>query len=171
MEKALIEFFYQFHRHQHYFLCHDILEDAWKEQPSYSKQDAIVSLILFTTASYHHRRHNYKGALKSYKKALVTICNAVETHQLPLNIEAYQQLIEEKIYQVTKQHEFIPIYLPMTSEAELIVKRFNSDYFFEPETLTDDYIIHHHKLRDRSAVNQARILAKKKKSHNKDFSD
>ena len=110
-------------------------------------------------------------ALKSYKKALVTICNAVETHQLPLNIEAYQQLIEEKIYQVTKQHEFIPIYLPMTSEAELIVKRFHSDYFFEPETLTDDYIIHHHKLRDRSAVKQARILAKKKKSHNKDFSD
>ena len=59
--------FYQFHRHQHYFLCHDILEDAWKEQPSYSKQDAIVSLILFTTASYHHRRHNYKGALKVIK--------------------------------------------------------------------------------------------------------
>lgn len=48
-------------------LCHDILEDAWKEQPSYSKQDAIVSLILFTTASYHHRRHNYKGALKVIK--------------------------------------------------------------------------------------------------------
>ena len=51
----------------------------------------------------------------------------------------------------------------MTSEAELIVKRFHSDYFFEPETLTDDYIIHHHKLRDRSAVNQARILAKRKR--------
>ena len=67
MEKALIEFFINFTDINITFYVMIFLEDAWKEQPSYSKQDAIVSLILFTTASYHHRRHNYKGALKVIK--------------------------------------------------------------------------------------------------------
>ncbi len=41
-----INFYYQFHTKQHYFLCHDILEDAWKAENNYSKQDAVVKLHL-----------------------------------------------------------------------------------------------------------------------------
>ena len=67
MDDALIHFYYQFHKHQHYFLCHDILEEAWKLNLSFSKNDAVVSLILFASACYHYRRDNIKGALKSYK--------------------------------------------------------------------------------------------------------
>ena len=58
---------------QHYFLCHDILEEAWKAQPTFSKDDPVVALILLATACYHHRRGNFKGAHRSYKKAL-TVC-------------------------------------------------------------------------------------------------
>ena len=47
-----MDYYYQFHKHQHYFLCHDILEDAWKSQNTFSKHDAVVSLILFATANY-----------------------------------------------------------------------------------------------------------------------
>ena len=39
-----MDYYYQFHKHQHYFLCHDILEDAWKSQNTFSKHDAVVSL-------------------------------------------------------------------------------------------------------------------------------
>nr|MQS96213.1 DUF309 domain-containing protein [Escherichia coli] len=35
MQQALINFYYQFHTKQHYFLCHDILEDAWKAENNY----------------------------------------------------------------------------------------------------------------------------------------
>ena len=66
-----MDYYYQFHKHQHYFLCHDILEDAWKSQNTFSKHDAVVSLILFATANYHYRRGNLKGALKSFEKALL----------------------------------------------------------------------------------------------------
>ena len=53
-----MDYYYQFHKHQHYFLCHDILEDAWKSQNTFSKHDAVVSLLLFATANYHYRRGN-----------------------------------------------------------------------------------------------------------------
>jgi predicted metal-dependent hydrolase len=39
MQQALINFYYQFHTKQHYFLCHDILEDAWKAENNYSKHE------------------------------------------------------------------------------------------------------------------------------------
>ncbi|WP_186311404.1 DUF309 domain-containing protein, partial [Bacillus toyonensis] len=75
-DQSLMDYYYQFHKHQHYFLCHDILEDAWKSQNTFSKHDAVVSLILFATANYHYRRGNLKGALKSFEKALLTINHA-----------------------------------------------------------------------------------------------
>ena len=71
MNKALSHFYYQFHTHQHYFLCHDILEELWKSNPNFSKKDAVVSLILFSTAMYHYRRCNKLGALKSFKKRYI----------------------------------------------------------------------------------------------------
>ena len=71
MNKALSHFYYQFHTHQHYFLCHDILEELWKSKPNFSKKDAVVSLILFSTAMYHYRRCNKLGALKAFKKRYI----------------------------------------------------------------------------------------------------
>ena len=79
-----MDYYYQFHKHQHYFLCHDILEDAWKSQNTFSKHDAVVSLILFATANYHYRRGNLKGALKSFEKALLTINHAKDATQYTL---------------------------------------------------------------------------------------
>ena len=38
----------------------------------FSKKDGIVSLILFSTAMYHYRRGNTKGALVTLKKSLST---------------------------------------------------------------------------------------------------
>ena len=49
------------------FMCHDILEEAWKSNINFSKKDGIVSLILFSTAMYHYRRGNTKGALVTLK--------------------------------------------------------------------------------------------------------
>ena len=64
--QSLNRFYYYFHK-QHYFLCHDILEEAWKSNINFSKKDGIVSLILFSTAMYHYRRGNTKGALVTLK--------------------------------------------------------------------------------------------------------
>lgn len=102
-----MDYYYQFHKHQHYFLCHDILEDAWKSQNTFSKHDAVVSLILFATANYHYRRGNLKGALKSFEKALLTINHAKDDTQLHLNINEFKQLIVKMIEAVKLQNNLL----------------------------------------------------------------
>ena len=39
-------------------------------KPNFSKKDAVVSLILFSTAMYHYRRCNKLGALKVLKSVI-----------------------------------------------------------------------------------------------------
>ena len=85
-----MDYYYQFHKHQHYFLCHDILEDAWKSQNTFSKHDAVVSLILFATANYHYRREFKRRIKNLLKKLLLTINHAKDDTQLHLNINEFK---------------------------------------------------------------------------------
>lgn len=163
MEEALLNFYYHFHKHQHYFLCHDILEEAWKKKPNYSKNDGIVSLILFSTAMYHYRRHNYNGALKSFEKSLTTFINARDKVLLGLNEEVFAKQIEHQIKNVYHKNNFVPIQLPMTEEMVNKIYHVYPDYTFNALSISDSYIVHHHKLRDRSDVINAREQALIKK--------
>lgn len=166
MEDALIQFYYQFHKHQHYFLCHDILEEAWKVNPSFSKNDAVVSLILFATACYHYRRDNTKGALKSYEKSLSVIKQAKDNAQLHLNIDEYQSLILHQIDSINNHRAYVPVKLPIEASFEKVIKRLNQDYSFTPFVVSEPYIVHHHIKRDRTEVIQAREEAKQcRRSH------
>lgn len=160
MEDFLITFYYQFHKQQHYFLCHDILEEAWKGQPTFSKRDAIVSLILFTTANYHYRRGNTKGALKSLKKALEIIHHAKESQRLHLNIDVYRQLIKSEIAAIKENRTFIPVKLPVDKTFNDQIKHVYSDYRFTPFIVSEPYIVHHHLKRDRTSVIHERERAK-----------
>ncbi|MCE5089736.1 DUF309 domain-containing protein [Staphylococcus devriesei] len=166
MEQALIKFYYYFHKHQHYFLCHDILEEAWKMNASFSKKDAIVSLILFSTAMYHFRRHNFKGALKSFQKALLTFQQASDKANIGLKEKDYINLIEKQIDNLTNHRPFNPVYLPVTECMEKLISNAYLDYEFNPLPVREDYIVHHHLLRDRREVVEARqqaLLNKRRK--------
>ncbi|MCI2947576.1 uncharacterized protein ACUXJ9_000224 [Staphylococcus caledonicus] len=168
MEQALINFYYHFHKHQHYFLCHDILEEAWKMNPSFSKKDAIVSLILFSTAMYHFRRHNFKGALKSFQKALLTFQQASDKADIGLKEKDYINLIEKQIDNVMNHHTFIPVYLPVTNYMEKLIYKVYPDYEFKHLPVREDYIVHHHLLRDRREVVEARQQALLNKHRKRD---
>lgn len=166
MDDALIHFYYQFHKHQHYFLCHDILEEAWKLNPSFSKNDAVVSLILFATACYHYRRDNIKGALKSYEKSLSVIKQAKDKTQLHLNIDEYQSMILHQINSIRDHHVFVPVKLPIHTSIEKVIKRVYQDYSFTQFVISEPYIVHHHIKRDRTEVIQAREEARQlRRSH------
>lgn len=155
-----MDYYYQFHKHQHYFLCHDILEDAWKSQNTFSKHDAVVSLILFATANYHYRRGNLKGALKSFEKALLTINHAKDDTQLHLNINEFKQLIVKMIEAVKLQKQFTPLQLPIEPEFQTLIKRKYPDYLFTSQIIKEPYIVDHHIKRDRTEVikNRERVL-------------
>lgn len=159
MKEALKLFYFQFHTEQHYFLCHDILEEAWKENPHFNKNDAIVSLILFSTGCYHYRRGNLIGAKRSFIKAL-SVINAVNIKpDLGLDITTYKSLVQNMIDNVGQEQPFVPVHLPLnTAFEQQIIQQF-PNYIVTPYVIDDDYIVHHHIKRDRSEVIAARKQA------------
>lgn len=159
MKEALKLFYFQFHTEQHYFLCHDILEEAWKENPHFNKNDAIVSLILFSTGCYHYRRGNLIGAKRSFIKALSVINSVNIKPDLGLDITTYKSLVQNMIDNVGQEQPFAPVHLPLnTAFEQQIIQQF-PNYIVTPYVIDDDYIVHHHIKRDRSEVIAARKQA------------
>lgn len=156
---ALLDFYFQFHTKQHYFLCHDILEDAWKTNPNYNKEDAVVSLILTATGAYHYRRHNYVGAYKSFSKALKVIEKYNSAINIGLDIQAYKSLLVELINAAKKEKSFEPIHLPLTATMEQDILQQHPNYVMTYYKIEDEYIIDHHLKRDRTEVEAARKRA------------
>lgn len=160
MHQALISFYYHFHHQQHYFLCHDILEEAWKAQPHYSKSDAVVSLILFATACYHYRRDNRVGAGKSFSKALKVIEPFDDQDdRLGLDLRSYKKVIQEERTRLEQGKPFEPIQLPLMTKMEDEIIHVYPEYQFSAEVITKPYILHHHIERDRTEVVSARQRA------------
>ncbi|MCU5745461.1 DUF309 domain-containing protein [Staphylococcus sp. SQ8-PEA] len=168
MSQALIAFYYHFHYHQHYFLCHDILEEAWKENRYFTKEDSIVSLILCATACYHYRRGNLKGAYKSFKKALKVIDNQTAPNDIDLGLIKYdyQRLLKLQMSKVENKEQFTPVRIPLSQHMIDQIMMHYPDYTFTSRVVEDSYIKHHHLERDRTAVVQARKAALENKRLN-----
>ncbi|MCS4485480.1 DUF309 domain-containing protein [Staphylococcus americanisciuri] len=171
MQNALIEFYYQFHAKQHYFLCHDILEDAWKAQDQYAKDDLIVSLILFATGSYHYRRQNFHGAYRSYRKAGKIVENysdeAIEA--LGLVPHAFRQQIQILVTATKAEKPFQPIEILLTATIYQKLLTHYPSYKWYSAIVKTPSIMHHHRNRDRSDVIAAREMALSKRQKNKKY--
>ncbi|PTJ53134.1 DUF309 domain-containing protein [Mammaliicoccus sciuri] len=163
METQIMSFHYHFHVLRHYFECHDILEDHWKDQTQFSKHDAIVSLILFSTACYHYRRDNTKGALKTYKKALQIAELNDDFSHLGIEKASFQSLIHSQIMRIEQGHPYENIQLPLTDSSYRALESTFDDFEFNYNTDVSDYIKHYHLLRDRTEVIESRISAYKQR--------
>ncbi|MBI5975336.1 DUF309 domain-containing protein [Staphylococcus canis] len=161
MERELITFYYQFHNQQHYFLCHDILEEAWKNKKNYSKKDACVSLILLATGCYHYRRNNFKGASRSFNKALMVIKHYSKTqvYDLGLDYQKYIDLLKQLVIKSEQHEPFVPVTLPLTDQMIQNIIEIYPDYEVLTTIIHNDIIKHHHLYRDRTEVIEARNLA------------
>ena len=91
------------------------MEEAWKSNINFSKKDGIVSLILFSTAMYHYRRGNTKGALVTLKKSLSTFEKARDKALLQLNEQDYKILILSQIKSIEDSKSFKPVYIPVNN--------------------------------------------------------
>ncbi|WP_412177483.1 DUF309 domain-containing protein [Staphylococcus agnetis] len=161
LHQQLMEFYVQFHQKQHYFLCHDILEEAWKAQPTFSKDDPVVALILLATACYHHRRGNFKGAHRSYKKAL-TVCRHHDklTYQaLGVDYHQFENELRQLIESTEQKERYTPIVIPLTVEMTQNILHHYPNYHLLKTVISSPYILHHHKLRNRDDVIEARARA------------
>lgn len=167
MEKALKDFYFHFHTKQHYFLCHDILEEAWKDNEHFRKDDAVVSLILLATGCYHFRRANHKGAMKSFRKALNVIQAYTNDTELGIELEPYKAILLELIAAAKNDDHFVPIQLPLTPSMQQAILKAYPNFTMIDYTIEDSYIVNHHLERDRSEVQAARLQALRERRNTK----
>nr|WP_277351697.1 DUF309 domain-containing protein [Paenibacillus aquistagni] len=171
--ESYIRYLIELHLTRDWFECHEIMEEAWKEEQDPELKLLWLSLIRLAVGLYHERRANPKGALTMYERVLEAMPNLAWQR---LKIEPIQLtgLVEERIKAVQHNHhaQAAPPYdlyleLPLCDHRliEACVEHaslLGLDWH-DREWQHDEAIIHRHSQRDRTDVIEAReaSLAKK----------
>ena len=145
-----IKFIIHFNSEKDYFECHEVGEEYWKSLAPKDKMHPLTGWIQLAVGMYHWRRSNYPGALRSFIRAKVKLADAgvwVEGFDHEHLIRHLSQSIEA----VTDREPFEPFTIIVTSPelAEAI-----EAYLKEHPIVPQDpyYIMHKHRLRDRSSI-------------------
>lgn len=155
-----IQYIIHFNFHEDYFECHEVGEDYWKEVAPKNKMHPMAGWIQMAVGMYHWRRSNFPGALRSFIRAKDKLANAgVWTEGF--DQAALIRILSESIESVTARREFTPYKLPLLS-PELIdaVGRYMAEN--PSETLDSYYLMHKHRLRDRSSIINLREQKKRR---------
>lgn len=163
--KPYIDYLVFFHSFRDYFECHEVLEEYWKEK---NKEEIVwVGFIQLAVSMYHYRRNNYVGALKLLKSA-INIFNSENTSDYGLDHQKFLKLLKQKQNDITFQHPYEPIQLPIIDEGLLRECRVHSleqgKEWGKHNSCHDPFIIHKHSLRDRHSVILEREQSLKKKN-------
>lgn len=153
--KPYLDFYYYFLSERHYFECHEVMEEAWKERPIRSKQDIEVGLILLATSQYHLRRRNTKGAATCLKKSIAILTQ----HEAVLPEIGLEKSIIAQL-KAASTDDYHPINLPLTEHC---LQQLKERYpHFSVRTDAAPEWIHYHKTRDRSDIIALRQLMRDK---------
>ncbi|SFS61894.1 DUF309 domain-containing protein [Paenibacillus sp. BC26] len=162
---AYESFLYEFHATRDYFECHELLEEYWKAQPGDLLGSIWVGLIQIAVGSYHHRRHNNRGALKILRQAEKRL-DAQLLNEVGLNGEQLIAMIAERIEAIEDSLPFTDMNLPIVDSelhARSVVAAEREGYVWGAPSRMDEALISRHTLRDRSDVIAARAAAAKEK--------
>jgi len=161
-----IQFLAHFHGDRDYFECHEILEEYWKQTDSNNKSSIWVGLILLAVSTYHHRRSNFVGAVRTLEKALKmfksqTTCLA----KLGLNGQLFLDSLEERLSLMKNSRPYTSFNLPI-GDPVLMERCHNycqqtGLQWGKESDISNDNLIHRHALRDRSSVIAERIYSLK----------
>ncbi|WP_240633057.1 DUF309 domain-containing protein [Paenibacillus montanisoli] len=162
---AYESFLYEFHATRDYFECHELLEEYWKEHPGDPLGPTWVGLIQLAVGSYHHRRKNYRGALKMMRHCRQRLTSE-RLRELGLEGAALLALAEERIAALERMEPFEDIDLPFADQellARVMQTAEKEGQRWGASSSMDDQLINRHTLRDRSGVIAAREAAAKAK--------
>ena len=149
-----IEYCTYFNGNRDYFECHEVLEAYWKEIAPGERNHPLVVYIQVATGMYHWRRENYNGAERMLTKALhIFNCCADSPFLEKIHFSKFIADISKSIQLIQRKCAFQPFELEITDEAlqQLVMKKINELPFVD-----HDFIVHKHRLRDRSDVISAR---------------
>ncbi|NGP43660.1 DUF309 domain-containing protein [Bacillaceae bacterium SIJ1] len=150
LPEAYIEYLIHFHGTRDYFECHEILEDHWKEDPHRSA--VWVGLIQLAVAQYHHRRKNFFGAQKLFKKAIDKLQYEAEPLQrLGIDRKKLLSLLHVLEEKAAMQADYVSVCLPFSEKkVETLCKslcRQRNLFYGEPSNLHNEAIVHKHMRR------------------------
>lgn len=162
---AYIRYLIHFHTDRDYFECHEILEEHWKKT---GYKQVWVLLIQIAVALYHHRRGNQKGALRMMRKALALLAKEQKAVRgLGLDEQKLSEQLERYIERMEQNGAYESIELPIRDESLRKICQAICDErgltWGKASDMNDVFLIHKHKLRDRSDVIAARERKKKSK--------
>lgn len=162
--KEYIYFLTHFHGDRDYFECHEILEEYWKKVAKGDKSSVWVGLILVAVANYHHRRDNFSGAHRTLEKSLKILeAKKIELDQLGLDSVKLLQTLSEHLENIKSEKNYKSYHLPIVDEflqaaCEKECKK-KGFIWCKSSDLTNEFLIHRHRLRDRSSVIKERKIA------------
>ncbi|MET3696171.1 hypothetical protein SAMN05877753_102296 [Bacillus oleivorans] len=167
---SYILFLSYFHGNRDYFECHEVLEEYWKS-PEGNSERIWVGLIQTAVGFYHYRRGNLTGAKKMFKKSKNTLTSEQSAlEKLGLDAKLYFKLLNEQIKKIENNQPYKSVNLPILDKKLLIecieVCKEHSWTFGSAEAFPSADIIHKHKMRDRTEVEESRkeAIRKKRKS-------
>ncbi|MGG5253737.1 DUF309 domain-containing protein [Neobacillus sp. SM06] len=166
--KEYIEYLVHFHGSRDYFECHEILEDYWKRIDAANKESIWVGFIQLAVSCYHHRRGNFAGAQKTLAKAK-RIFSQQEQNLLNLGMDpdemaAILEQLRDRIDHHNPYKSFrLPVWDPILMDECQRAADLHGFDMKQTSDVTDEKIVHRHRLRDRTWVIRARKEALKKK--------
>ncbi|WP_191560923.1 DUF309 domain-containing protein [Metabacillus idriensis] len=161
--KAYIEYLVHFHGDRDYFECHEVLEEHWKEEQPKQRKAYWVGLIQIAVGLYHHRRNNWKGALRMMTNALAILEKEKEALlELGLDPAKTALLLRNKAKDIQNKVPYQSIQLPISDDnllnecIEYCTK--HQLQWGSVSNMNDEFLLHKHTRRDRSEV----IIERKK---------
>lgn len=168
--KAYIGFLAEFHASRDYFECHELLEEYWKENPTEKRSIHWVGLIQLAVALYHQRRGNEAGAKRLIANSLrILLSEKQAVCSLGLSHPKLIELIETLSDDIEAGLPYKSVMLPITDEAlkeACLAECRRKGYTWGQEGVSDTFLIHKHRLRDRTDVikEREREMERRKKS-------
>lgn len=155
-----IRFIIHFNEEKDYFECHEVGEEYWKSVAPKNKLHPLTGWIQLAVGMYHWRRSNYPGALRSFIRSKVKLTSGNEWVD-GFDQELLIKNISNAIEAVTERKPFSPFPIPVTSNE---LKKMVKNYHAANPTVDQDpyYIMHKHRLRDRSSIINLREQRKRR---------
>lgn len=146
-----VEFCIYFNGNQDYFECHEVLEEYWKELAPGEKHHTLVGLVQLATGMYHWRRGNFTGAERILTKANTILRkNETSTFLARFDKEDLFTNIEAAIAMTSKLDSFQPFTLKIVDSS--LHEQVLAGIRELPPIVDKEFLLHKHRLRDRSDI-------------------
>jgi uncharacterized protein len=155
--KAYVQYLVHFHGDRDYFECHEVLEEFWKEMEPGNKESAWVGFIQLAVSSYHYRRRNLAGALRTHdKSAAILSLNKEKNKELGLDHDLLMAILKKRREAILAEAPYQSITLPIADESlrNLCITQCRKQGFSwcENSGPPSEDLVNRHSRRDRSQV-------------------